>query len=226
MQCKNCGCDIKEGMDYCMSCGAPVSEPAVITITKESLKKEKSVDEGPFFDFSGYLSGIKSSTAGFLALLGSLLIYLSTFSSWIWSKLFDSKVSANLFDMGTKSQDLYMGSSKFFILAIVTILIGVSMFALSASKYIKPLKAINNDDTKNLIISFIPVILAIIVFVLIFKDHTYSEAYNNIKNQLNLAKSIGSSTNFKGGRGAGPIFYLVGTGIYTLSIIIKKVSDK
>lgn len=226
MQCNNCGKEIKEGMDYCMECGAPLEEPAVITLTKEDLKATKNKAEpaavtGPFFDLSGFVNGLKSSISMLLAFLGSILLYLSSFSTWLWYQLFEQKKSANIFDMGNKSSEMYIGKSSFFIFGTIIIITGLVMFIMSADVYIRPLKSIGNSEVRRIILKCIPIIICIIVFILIYKNNLYEQAYNNIKNQIDFAKNIGSS-NYTGGRGAGPILYIGGVVLYTLSILFEK----
>ncbi|MDE6025642.1 MAG: zinc ribbon domain-containing protein [Lachnospiraceae bacterium] len=230
MQCNNCGKEIKDGMDYCMECGAPIEEPAVLN--KEAIKaaqkkiSQTDTEQGTFFDLSGYIDKLKSSITILLALIGALLLYFSSFSSWIWSRLFDDKVSANLFDLGIKSQDMYLGSSKFLIFGILTLAVGILMLIMSASSFIRPLKKLQNNSLLTLILKLLPIILSIVILILIFKDNTYSTAYNNIANQIELAKSLGASSNFDGGRGLGPILYIAGTCIYSLSVLADTLEKK
>lgn len=230
MQCSNCGKEIKDGMDYCMECGAPIEEPAVLdkeTIKASQKKASQAVEEqGAFFDLSGYVSRLKSSITILLALIGALLLYFSSFSSWLWSRLFDDKTSANLFDLGIKSQEMYLGSSKFLILGILTFAAGLLMLIMSASAFIRPIKKIHNNQLLTLILKLSPIIISIVVFILILKDNTYSTVYNNIKSQIELAKSLGASSNFDGGRGLGPIFYIAGTCLYAISVLIDMTENK
>ncbi|MCM1399542.1 MAG: zinc ribbon domain-containing protein [Clostridium sp.] len=230
MQCSNCGKEIKDGMDYCMECGAPIEEPAVLskeTIKASQKKAPQMIEEqGSFFDLSGYVDKLKSSITILLAFIGALLLYFSSFSSWIWSRLFDDKTSANLFDLGSKSQELYLGSSKFLILGILTFAAGLLMLIMSASTFIRPLKKISTNKLLALILKLLPVIISIIVLILILKDNAYSTAYNNIKSQIELAKSLGASSNFDGGRGLGPILYIAGTCIYAVSVLIDILENR
>lgn len=226
MQCNNCGKEIKEGMDYCMECGAPIEEPAVITLTKEDLKATKNKAEpvatGPFFDLSGFVNSLKSSVSMLLAFIGAILLYLSTFSTWLWDQLFEQKKSANIFDMGNKSGEMYIGKSSFLLLGIIILITGLLMLIISADSYIRPLKSIGNSEAKRTILKCIPIIISIIIFILIWKNNLYEQAYNNIKIQIDFAKSIGSSSNYTGGRGVGPILYICGVALYALSVLFEK----
>lgn len=227
MLCKNCGKEIKEGMDYCMECGAPIEEPAVITLTKEQLKAPKKKAEpdavtGPFFDLSGFVNNLKSSVSMLLAFIGAILLYLSSFSTWLWEQLFDQKKSANIFDLGNKSGEMYIGKASFLILGIIILITGLLMLIMSADPYIRPLKSFGNSEVKRTILKCVPIIISIIIFILIWKNNLYEQAYNNIKNQIDFAKSIGSSSNYTGGRGVGPILYICGVALYTLSVLFEK----
>ena len=226
MQCNNCGKEIKEGMDYCMECGAPIEEPAVITLTKEDLKVTKKKAEpaavtGPFFDLSGFINSLKSSVSMLLAFIGAILLYLSSFSTWLWYQLFEQKKSANIFDMGNKSSEMYIGKATFLILGIFILITGLLMLIMSADSYIRPLKSIGNSQTKRTILKCIPIIISIVIFILIWKNNLYEQAYNNIKNQIDFAREIGSS-NYTGGRGAGPVLYICGVALYAISVLFEK----
>lgn len=227
MQCNNCGKEIKEGMDYCMECGAPIEEPAVITLTKENLKATKNKEEpaavtGPFFDLSGFVHSLKTSISMLLAFIGAILLYLSSFSTWLWDELFEQKKSANIFDMGNKSGEMYIGKSIFLVWGIIILITGLLMLIMSADSYIRPLKSIGNSEVKRTILKCIPIIISIIIFMLIWKNNLYEQAYNNIKNQIDFAKSIGSNSNYTGGRGVGPILYICGVALYSLSVLFEK----
>lgn len=227
MQCNNCGKEIKEGMDYCMECGAPIEEPAVITLTKEDLKATKNKAEpaaatGPFFDLSGFVNGLKSSISILLAFIGAIFLYLSTFSTWLWEQLFEQKKAANIFDMGNKSGEMYIGKSSFSLFGIIILITGLLMLIMSADSYIRPLKSIGNSEAKRTILKCIPIIISIIIFILIWKNNLYEQAYNNIKNQIDFAKNIGSGSNYTGGRGIGPILYIGGVALYALSVLFEK----
>ncbi len=227
MECKNCGKEIKEGMDYCMECGAPIEEPAVITLTKDDLKAAKKKPEtpvvtGPFFDFSAYIGNLKSSVSLFLAFLGAILLYLSSFSTWIWYQLFDEKKSANIFDMGIKSNEMYIGKSSFLIFGIIVLVTGLLMLVVSASSCIRPLKAFCSSDIKRIFLKALPIIIAVIIFILIWKNDSYVQSYNNIKSQIDLAQKIGAHANYNGGRGAGPVLYIAGVALYTLSTLFDR----
>lgn len=226
MQCNNCGKEIKEGMDYCMECGAPIEEPAVITLTKEDLKATKNKAEpvavtGPFFDLSGFINGLKSSMSMLLAFVGAILLYLSSFSTWLWDKLFEQKKSANIFDLGNKSSEMYIGKSSFLILGIIILITGLLMLIISAGSYIRPLRSIGSSEGKRIILKCIPLIISIVVFILIWKNNLYEQAYNNINNHIDYAKNLGSS-NYTGGRGAGPVLYICGVALYAISVLFEK----
>lgn len=230
MVCSNCGKEIKEGVDYCMECGAPLEEPKVIKLTKEDIKKANRpvrkdaprdkdiVMDVPFFDFKGYISNSKNDISIFASLIGALLLYVSSFSPWCWIKLFDNKSSGTLFDLGIKSSEVYL-SKKFLILAICVFLVGIFMICMSASEYIRPLANITDYTVKN-ILFVLPIVLACILLFLIMKDKDYSSFIKYIEGQVKLAKNLGS-TNYSGGRGLGPVFYVVGVVFYSVSAIFN-----
>lgn len=235
MICNNCGKEIKEGATYCLECGAPLEEPKVITLSKEDIKnanrpvrkdapKNKDIVENiPFFDYKEYISESKNDPTIFLSLIGALLLYVSAFTTWTWEKLFDNQTSATLFDLGIKGSDMFL-SKKFLVIAICVFIVGIIMICMSASDYIRPLINITEPAIK-IVLQVLPIVIAIALFFLIIKDKEYSTFVKNIDGQVKLAKNLGS-TNYSGGKGLGPVFYIAGTLLYSVSAIINIVKGK
>lgn len=236
MVCNNCGKDIPEGNDYCLECGAPLDEPVVIKITKDDIRKAnkkdketkavkvveeaEDVSQRAFIDVAGYLKSLTNNVGNMLALMGAVLLYLSPFMTWLWDKLWDTKSSGNLFDLGGKNGDMALGTPVIIIFAIVILLTGFAMLILSARENIRPLK----PYADNYLIRFIPVIVGIIIFVLIIKNGSYAAAIENIGKGIEHAKQFGVSQNYKGGSGMGPALYLVGLALYAISVFMDMMN--
>lgn len=217
MVCSNCGKELPEGATYCLECGEPIEEPIVLKATKiEEKAGPRLKADGPFINFSGYVASLKSDTSCFLALLGALLTYLAPFMSWGWRRLFETKESGNLFDFGSKNATMTLGKSIFLVFAILVVLNGVCMLVISARENIRPIR----PHADNVILWLVPIVLGVLVFILIIRNETYRQLLNGIENQIDLAKHLGNAKNIDGGRGFGPIFYLGGLALYTLSVLV------
>lgn len=223
MVCSNCGKEIPEGTTYCLECGEPVEAPVVLKATKVEEKPTPRLEaDGPFINLSGYVSSLKKDTSCFLALLGALLTYLAPFMSWGWRRLMDTKESGNLFDFGSKNAALTLGKRIFILFAILIMVNGIYMLVVSARENIRPIR----PHADNVIVWLIPVIIGIALYFLIVKNATYQLLLNGIEEQMELAKLLGAAKNIDGGKGFGPIFYLSGLALYTLSVLVGLAGRK
>ena len=202
MTCKKCGAEIQEGLDYCMECGESTEERIVIT------SRKLPVEAQPFLDFSGYVKSLSSNLYNVMALIGAICLYLSPFFRWMSKMAYDEKISANLFDIGSDTGDLALNQANITLMAMVIVIMGIYMLAMSAREYLRPVK--NYAD--NLIVRIIPIIVSIVVFVLILVNKEFSNAtklYN-----VELYKCL------------GPIFLVVGIVIYSLSVIMEIMQSR
>ena len=239
MICKNCNKVIPDGNDYCPECGAPMDEPIVISMTKADIKnankklKDKTAEkvekttksgsgkprleaDGPLFNFAGYVKSLKANTASLLSLIGALILFYSPFMTWLWEELWKEKTSVSLFDLGGKNATLALNQPIIIVCAILVLLTAIAMIAISARENIRPLR----PYADNILLRFAPAVVAVIILMVIVSNKDYSTACNVISDTIEMAKSIGSSDNYDGGRGAGIIFYIAGTIIYTVSAIM------
>ena len=211
MICKNCGKEIPEGMNYCPECGESADAPVIVTSTK--IKKEpKKVT----FNLSGYINALKTDMSVLLALIGAVVVYLSTFMSWIWEKLSGVKASGNLFDIGSKVGDKALHQTGIFVMAIVVLIMGLSMIALSGAEFVGPLEKFSG----NKLVKLIPVVVCIALFIIILKNDAYNVALNHIEEYKQTVENMGMGSAYKGGRGIGPVLYIIGNALYTLSVFI------
>lgn len=185
-------------------------------------KKKVAADQKKWIDIGGYVKNVGSDTNMLMTLVGSLLLYIAPFLNWIWEKLFDVKKKANLFEIGMKSsmveengKILALGSTIVFVLAVVVIVIGVVMLAFSAADYIRPLRKF----AANPIVRMIPIVLLIIIFVVLINNKPYTQALAAVEENIRLAKQIGAKSNYDGGRGIGPIVYVIGLLLYLFGTI-------
>ena len=252
MVCKECGKQIADGLDYCTECGAPVYEPIVIKMTKDDIKKaakeldkknkekkrslnsikkdedivaEDEVYEGSYINFTGYVKSLGGNINKLLALIGAVLLYISPFLTWLYQKLYDKKISGNLFSLGGKvvkdqwgsevNTTITLGSRLFIVMAIVILLSGFCMMVLSAREYIKPLWKYRN----KLLIRFIPIVTSVAAFALIFTNKHYKEVIDSYKSLKEVAKNINSSVAFSYGNGLGPVLCISGIVLYFISIL-------
>lgn len=224
MICSNCGKEIKEGATYCLECGADIETPIVITelntktVGDASDSKEKNgiIEKGSFFDFSGYVKSLGTSTSALVALFGAILVYLSSFYSWAWIEQWGEKTSSNLFELGGKNGDMALNQGVLIAMAVLIILSAIDMLAFSASKYIEPLKLFQN----NYLVRALPIVLTVIFFVIILENNSYSHYIDSIKLQEEAGVNLGEGYNFAGGRGLGPIMLIMGQVLYGVSIFL------
>lgn len=238
MVCNNCGKDIPEGNDYCLECGAPLDEPVVIKVTKDDIRKVNKKDketktvkvaedadketQGAFINIAGYLKSLTNNIGNMLALIGAVLLYLSPFMTWLWEKLWDTRSSGNLFDLGSKNGEMALGKPIITVFAIMVLLTGLAMLALSARENIRPLK----PYADNYLVRFIPVLAGVIIFVLIIRNGNYVNAVENIDRGIEYAKQFGVSQNYKGGSGIGPALYIGGLVLYAASVFMDMIGRK
>lgn len=198
MVCKYCGAEIKEGMDYCMNCGELTEEKEVVKTVKVM-----PVEAQPFFDFSGYVKSMQTKRFTVLSLLGALCLYISPFMKWMEKTVYgEGKVSGSLFDIGSKNSVLSIREGKMIFFAVCTLIVALYMMVMSAKKYIRPLRLCN-----NFIIRLLPAVMAIVIFVLIYMNKTYSKYcdFNNIS-------LFGCS---------GHILFILGILLYGISLCIE-----
>ena len=198
--------------------------------SKKPIKNNKTeADPKKWIDISAYIKTVGSDKNMMMALVGALFIYIASFLNWIWEKLVDFKKKANLFEIGLKSsmveengKILALGSTVVLVLAVVVIIIGVMMLALSAADYIRPLR----KYAQNPIVRIIPIVLLIIVFVVVVNNKPYTQALAAIEDNINLAKQIGAKANYDGGKGVGPIIYIAGLLLYSFGTILDLLDRK
>ena len=173
-------------------------------------------------DFSNYVKNLRKDFNSGLAFIGSLLLYLAPFLNWIWEKLFDVKKKASLYELGLKgdkydmdSRILYMDEKRMLVLGIVILVVGLVMLAMSAADYIKVLRPYSS----NIVFRILPIVILAVVLVVILKNDAYQNALDAIEKNNELAKQIGSKSNYSGGIGVGPIVYGAGLVVYTIGTI-------
>ena len=173
-------------------------------------------------DIVGYFKTIGTDLNTLLAFVGAIAIYLAPFMNWIWEKVFDVKRKASLFEMGLKSsmveddgRILAMGATILLVLGIVAILVGIWMLLLSAADYVAPVRKFAG----NPIMRFAPVLVMIVIFVIIMNNKAYMQALKVLEDNVELSKSLGTSSNYSAGRGFGPVLFVVGLVLYTIGTI-------
>lgn len=179
-------------------------------------------------DVAGYVKSIGSNRNMMLALVGALMLYVAPFLNWIVEKLFDTKRKANLFEMGLKSSmveengtTLALGSTIVFVFGVLILVIGVGMLALSAADYIRPLR----KYAANPIVRLVPIVILVVIFILVMVNKPYTRALAAIESNIKLAKQIGAKSNYSGGKGIGPIVYVVGLLLHTIGTV-SDLSDR
>lgn len=223
MVCSNCGKEIPEGATYCDNCGADIDTPVVLKATKvEEPKETRLKAEGPFINILGFAKSIKDDTSVMVGMIAAVLFYLSPFFSWIWQKAQGVRLSASMFDLGTKTHEFGTGSAIVMLCGVLTVICGFAMIVMTASENIKPLR----PHADNFLFRMIPVILAVIVLVLIFTSSAYKNMYADLMVNVNRAKDMGITDKYNGGRGLGPIFYVAGTVLYGASALIHNAMHK
>ncbi len=192
---------------------------------KSDSKKEIhkiAADMSRKIDIVGYFKTIGTDLNTLLAFVGAIAIYLAPFMNWIWEKVFDVKRKASLFEMGLKSsmveddgRILAMGATILLVLGIVAILVGIWMLLLSAADYVAPVRKFAG----NPIMRFAPVLVMIVIFVIIMNNKEYMQALKVLEDNVELSKSLGTSSNYSAGRGFGPVLFVVGLVLYTIGTI-------
>lgn len=223
MVCSNCGKELADGATYCDNCGADVESPVVLKATKVELPKEPRLKaEGPFINIKGFAVDVKNETSVMLGLIGAIVFYMAPFFSWLWQRAQEEKITASLFDLGSKSHEFGTSNMLLVICAVLSLLVGIYMLAMAASENIRPLR----PYADNMLIRFIPVILAVIIFVLIMTCAPYKSLYSDLMVNVERAKTMGISDKFNGGRGIGPLVYIVGTVLYAISALFHQMKIK
>lgn len=198
---------------------AKLAAKSSVKSVPEKKQHRKAADTGKVIDIVGYAQSIGTDMNLLLAFIGSILLYLAPFMNWIWEKVYDVKRKADLFEIGLKSSMveadgsiLAMGATIVLVLGIVAILVGVWMLLLSASDYIKGLRKF----AANPIMRFAPIVVMIVIFIIIVNNKQYSQSMQLLKDNVQLVKAAGTSSNYDAGRGLGPVFYIGGLVLYTL----------
>ncbi len=224
MICNNCGKEIQDGATYCLECGASVDEPVVIKdIKAKSVNNDAVIIEKPaFFDYSGYVKSLGTNPAMLIGLLAGILVYLSTFFSWIWISQWGEKTSRNLFELGGKNGDMAVDEKVIILMAVLIILSSIDMIAFSACEYIGPLKMFE----KQYLIRALPILLTLIFFIVVVNNKDYNFLLDSIKNQETSHVELGDGYNFSGGMGAGPIMLVVGLVLYGASVFMEYMRGK
>lgn len=199
---------------------AASKEAVKVKPSKPSHKRQP--DESKIVDIVGYIRSVGSDMNLLFTFVGAIILYLAPFMNWIWEKVSDTKRKASLFEIGMKSsmveEDgsiLAMGATIVMVLAVLAILIGVWMLILSAADYIKGLR----KYAANPLMRFLPIVIMVIIYVLILKNHTYELSYRALEGNVRLSKEIGTSANYSAGRGLGPVFYIGGLVLYTIGTV-------
>ena len=221
MICSNCGKEIPENMDFCTECGEPVEAPVIITATKSSTEKVKSeprlMADGPFINFPGYVKALKGNIYMAAGLLGAILVYLAPFCTWIWENLNGAKNSCSMFDMAGKNAELALNQPVIKVYAVIIIVMAIGMLLLSAREYVRPLRPFAD----NVFLRVLPAVVCIIIYVLIVKNKIYIQALDAIDNLKRTIQGMGVSGSYDGGKGIGPILFMVGLIVYTLSVAFE-----
>ncbi len=233
MICSNCGKEIHEGASYCLECGASIDEPVVIKDIKTNVASKNIGDEGQndeariiekskLFDYSGYVSSLGKNPAMLIGLLAGILVYLSTFFSWIWISQWGEKTSRNLFELGGKNGDMAVDEKIIIVMAVLIILSSIDMIAFSACEHIGPLKMFE----KQYLLRALPIVLTLIFFIIIVNNKDYSFLLESIKNQEASHVELGENYDFSGGMGAGPVMLILGQVLYGASVYMEYLRGK
>ena len=249
MVCKECGKEFDDSLDYCPECGAPANSPVVVSMTKGDIKKagknfekkerdmqkvnraranaQAKIDaktasyEGPVVNLVGYVKSLFNNSANLIAFMGAILVYLAPFFAWIWYEIQDKKIKADLFFMSGDvidkySTDIKLNQPILFAAAVIILVVGFLMLLMSARAYIKPLW----NFRYNYLVRFIPVIVGVADFLLIYFNKVFQAKLDEIKLLVDSAKKFGMSGACKGGIGLGALLFLIGIGLYIISIVI------
>lgn len=181
--------------------------------------------EGPFINLLGFVKSLGTNLSNLLVFIGAVMIYISPFLVWLWEKLRGEKSKGNLFVMATKPSKvlsngnnsvLALGSTTILIMAILLLISGFLMLLVSAREYIKPMW----KHRYSLVLRLVPVILAIVAFLVIWYDKSYINALDAMKELKDMAKTLNQSNVYSYGRGIGPIVCIGGIVIYIISILV------
>ena len=203
MVCEQCNAKIKDGLDFCQECGAPVQEAVIITCMDDI-----PLDAQPFVNLVEYVKCLTTNIYSLMALVGAICLYLSPFMTWSYGNIGGEKVKADLFDIGNQYGDLALNKPIITILGILILFCGVIMMAMAGRTGIRPLK----KYADIVIIRFIPGAMAIILFVVQLMNKSYKvqrELY-----QVDIFNCL------------GPMILIIGVVIYTVSIIMEKNSKR
>lgn len=224
MTCSNCGKEIKEGASYCLECGADIEAPVVLKEIKTKVAGGDDNSDGnespqildKFFDFSKYVKELGSNTSTLVALFGAILVYLSSFYSWMWIEQNGEKISSNLFELGGKNADIAFAEKILIVMAVLIMLSAIDMIAFSACSCIRPLVMFKD----NYFVRALPIILTVFFFAIIMGNNDYSHYIESINIQEEAIVGVQNASSFSGGRGVGPIMLIVGQVLYGISIFL------
>lgn len=180
--------------------------------------------EGPFINLLGFVKSLGTNLSNLLVFIGAVMIYISPFLVWLWETLHKNKNKSNLFGMAAKpskilsgdSSVLALGSTTILIMAILLLVSGFLMLLVSAREYIKPMWKFRY----SLVLRLVPVILAIVAFLVIWNDKSYVNILDSMKELKDMAKTLNQSYVYSYGRGIGPVVCIGGIGIYIISILV------
>lgn len=221
MICGNCGKEIPEGLDYCEECGAPASEPIIVTsVAAKATKGTNNVatvgNDGAFFNLKNYVSALTFESYRIMALVAGIMMYLSPFLFWVWEVTGSQKKKANLFNIGSKNGVFAMNSIKITLLAIVMMACGLGMIIYSARNYIRPVALHSN---KKMIWVGIEVV-AVIAFLLIRGERKYKLVIDVVKNDVAIAKNHGANVVAKWGLGPGFFLAIIALVLFFFSLFM------
>ncbi|MGN0152445.1 MAG: hypothetical protein ACI39Q_08225 [Wujia sp.] len=212
MVCKGCGTEIADGQEYCDACKLSMEEDAVITLTKDDIKKAKKgcqvrlTADGPFINIEGYARSLKSDVTNIMALLGAVLLYLAPFFSWMKRDIEGEQLSGSLFDIGGKNAALSVHQGVLCVCAVIMIVAGLCMLILSARENIRPLRPFAD----MYLMRMIPALLALAAYIVVICNKPYRQAL-----------AVNGTDN-----GVGSLFCIVGLIVYTMSVIFSKINKK
>lgn len=191
---------------------------------KEKAKLSKDNDasyveevyEGPFINLIGYVKSLGTDISNLLVLIGAVLLYISPFLPWIWETLHKVHKKGNLFDMAGKSAEMSIKTPVLGIMGILILISAFMMMLISAREYIKPIWKYRN----NFIIRIVPLVLAVIAFIVIFKNKNYEVMLSGMKSLKDTAVSLNQSSVYSYGRGLGFIFCIAGMALYAVAVVM------
>lgn len=175
-------------------------QPIVLNLDKKQLKGEPRLKaEGALFDYEGFIRNFTKDFSMTLSFLGAILVYLSPFSTWIKQTVGKTVTKADLLDIAGKNGEIALNQNGLFVFGLIIIIVAVSMLILTAREYIRPLR----PHADNYFLRFVPVIIAIAMYVLTIKNKAY----------VAICKYDYIET------GLGQIFCVMGIVLYAMSVI-------